>query len=117
MKIWQEKNPVTFTPPAHFGGLRVANFIPLEGNTFSVQISTAPPGGGGELHYHDDWSQVFFVMKGQLTFDTGKERFTLSEGEGVLFEPKDPHYTLNEGKEDSVSLVITVKHKADGASP
>jgi quercetin dioxygenase-like cupin family protein len=47
-----------------------------------------------------------------LTFDTGKERFTLTEGEGVLFEPKDPHYTINEGGSDSVSLVITVKHQS-----
>jgi len=112
MKIWQEKNPVTFTPPAHFGGLQVANIVPLDGSPFAVQISTAPPGAGGEMHHHDDWSQVFFVMKGELTFDTGKKRFTLREGEGVLFEPKDPPYTLNEGKEDSVSMVITVKHGA-----
>jgi len=116
MKIWREKNPVTFTPPAHFGGLQVANFIPLDGSDFSVQISTAPPGGGGEMHHHESWSQLFFVTKGQLTFDTGKERFTLKEGEGVVFEPNDPHYTLNEGDSDSVSLVVTVKHQPQGAT-
>jgi len=27
----------------------------------------------------------------------------------VLFEPRDPHYTINEGEEESVYLVITVK--------
>jgi quercetin dioxygenase-like cupin family protein len=115
MKIWREKNPVTFTPPAHFGGLQVANIVPLDGNIFSVQISTAPPGAGGEMHHHEDWSQVFYVLKGQLTFDTGKERFTLVQGESVLFERMDPHYTLNEGSEDSVSMVITVKHDAGPA--
>ena len=31
---------------------------------------SSPPGGGGELHDHDSWSQLFFVTKGQLTFDT-----------------------------------------------
>lgn len=110
MRIWLNDNPETFTPPAHFGGLRVANFVPLKESKFSVQISTAPPGGGGEMHYHDDWSQVFFVLKGELTFDTGQQRFTLKEGQGVLFEPKDPHATLNESDVDSISLVITFDH-------
>ncbi|HET7848420.1 MAG TPA: cupin domain-containing protein [Pseudolabrys sp.] len=111
MKIWQEKMPETFTPPAHFGGLQVANVFPFENGNLSVQVSTAPPGAGGEMHHHDTWSQVFFIMSGELTFDTGKRRFTLRAGEGVLFEPKDPHFTLNEGKQDSVSLVVTVKHE------
>ena len=110
MKIWQEKNPETFTPPAHFGGLQVANIVPFADGAFSVQISKAPPGAGGEMHHHDTWSQVFYILGGELTFDTGQKRFTLHAGESVLFEPKDPHYTLNEGNEESVSLVITVKH-------
>ena len=110
MQIWRNQNPETFTPPAHFGGLAVTNIVPLAHGDFSVQVSTAPPGGGGELHHHDEWSQLFFVIKGELTFDTGKERFTLQAGQAVLFEPKDPHATLNEGAGDSVSLVFTVDH-------
>lgn len=110
MKIWNERDAETFTPPAHFGGLKVANIVPFGEANFSVQVSRAPPGAGGEMHHHDTWSQVFYVVTGELTFDTGGERFTLHAGESVLFEPKDPHYTLNEGKEESVSLVITVKH-------
>lgn len=110
MQIWRNEKPETFTPPGHFGGLKVADIVSLAGRKYAVQVSTAPPGGGGELHHHDTWSQVFFIVRGQLTFDTGKERFTLHEGQGVLFEPRDPHYTINEGKEDSVSLVITVDH-------
>jgi quercetin dioxygenase-like cupin family protein len=110
MQIWHNDQPETFTPAGHFGGLRVANVVPRDGRNFSVQVSTAPPGGGGELHHHDEWSQVFFVMQGELSFDTGKERFTLKAGQAVLFDPKDPHATLNESAEDSVSLVITIDH-------
>jgi quercetin dioxygenase-like cupin family protein len=83
--------------------------VPFQGSNFCVQASKAPVGGGGELHHHDDWSQVFYVVEGQMTFDTGKERFTLVKGEAVLFEPGDPHYTINEGKDQSMCLVITVK--------
>ncbi|MCC7017379.1 MAG: cupin domain-containing protein [Rhodospirillales bacterium] len=108
MIIWRNDNPPTFTPPGHFGGLKVSDIVPFAGKKFSVQVSKAPPGAGGEMHHHDSWEQVFYIIKGQLTFDTGKERFTLHEGQSVFFAPKDPHYTLNEGKQDSVSLVITV---------
>ncbi len=76
-----------------------------------MQVSDAPPGAGGEMHHHDTWSQVFYILKGELTFDTGREKFTLIPGESVLFEPKDPHHTLNEGKANSVSLVFTIKHE------
>lgn len=108
MQVWNKSASEGFTPPGHFGGLEVRNIVPFEGRKFSVQVSNAPPGAGGEKHHHDAWAQVFYIVKGELTFDTGSDRFTLREGESVLFEPKDPHATLNEGKEDSVSLVITI---------
>ncbi|PVH28460.1 cupin domain-containing protein [Pararhodobacter oceanensis] len=110
MKIWKDGDKTGVTPPAHFGDLKVLDVVPFGDGDFSVQISRAPKGGGGELHHHDTWSQVFFIMEGALTFDTGSERFTLTQGQAVLFEPKDPHYTLNEQDGDCVAMVITVKH-------
>jgi quercetin dioxygenase-like cupin family protein len=109
MQIWRGGKQETFVPDGHFGGLEVANVVPFDGSNFSVQVSYAPPGGGGEMHHHDDWAQVFYIMKGELTFDTGDERFTLGEGESVLFRPKDPHLTINESDAESVSLVITIQ--------
>jgi len=113
MRIWRQDDAETFIPEGHFGGLRVANVVPFEGGSYSVQISTAPPGGGGEMHHHETWEQVFYVMKGELTFDTGEERFTLRAGESVVFEPREPHATLNEGEGESVSMVITVERACD----
>jgi mannose-6-phosphate isomerase-like protein (cupin superfamily) len=111
MKIWKDGNAEGITPPNHFGGLKVVDIVPFADSNFCVQVSRAPIGGGGELHHHDDWSQVFYVVEGEMTFDTGKERFTLTKGQAVLFEPGDPHYTINEGEEQSTCLVITVKQK------
>lgn len=111
MQLWSSSNTNPFTPPGHFGGLEVLNIVLFEGRNFSVQVSKAPPGGGGELHHHEAWAQVFYVVKGELTFDTGRERFTLREGESVLFEPNDPHATLNQGQDESVSLVITIDQR------
>lgn len=115
MKVWKDGDKTGVTPPNHFGGLNVLDIVPFAGRTFSVQVSKAPPGGGGEMHHHDNWSQVFYVVAGQLTFDTGEQRFTLTGGQAVLFEPGDPHFTLNEGETDSTSLVITINHEVERA--
>jgi quercetin dioxygenase-like cupin family protein len=109
MQIWKNGNAAGVTPPDHFGGLTVLDVVPFKGRKFAVQVSKAPKGGGGEMHHHDDWSQVFFMISGAMTFETGKERFTLKPGESVLFEPRDPHYTINEADEDATYLVITVQ--------
>ncbi len=114
MKIWKDADKSGVTPPNHFGGLEVLDIVPFAGSQFSVQVSKAPHGGGGELHHHDNWSQVFYVVEGQMTFNTGEDRFTLTQGQAVLFEPRDPHYTLNEGDATSTCLVITIDHGAAG---
>ena len=108
MQKWNKSKSEPLTPPGHFGGLEVLDIVPFKGRNFSIQLSKAPPGAGGEMHHHDTWAQLFYVVKGELTFDTGEERFTLHDGESVLFDPHDPHYTLNEGAEESLSLVITI---------
>ena len=115
MEIWRNGDAAGVTPPNHFGGLTVLDVVSFSGRNFSVQVSKAPQGGGGEMHHHDDWSQVFFMMDGAMTFDTGKERFTLTKGQAVLFEPGDPHYTINEAGDESVYLVVTVKQGQEPA--
>ena len=111
MKIWKDGDATGITPPNHFGGLNVLDIVPFAGRTFSVQVSKAPKGGGGELHHHDNWSQVFYIVEGALTFETGKENFTLTKGQAVLFDPGDPHYTINNGEELCTSVVVTVDLK------
>ena len=105
-------DPTTATrvePAGHFGHLEVADVVPKAvGGIFSTQLSYCPPGGGGEKHHHETEAQVFLVIRGELTFDTGEERFTLRENEAVMFEPMEPHATLNESDSESVSVVITV---------
>jgi mannose-6-phosphate isomerase-like protein (cupin superfamily) len=109
MKIWRSAEATAVEPPGHYGHLRVADAVTRqEGRSFSVQVSTCPPGGGGEMHSHENDAQVFFVISGELSFDTGGEQFTLQAGEAVLFEPKEQHATHNHGSEVSTSLVMTI---------
>ena len=111
MEIWKNGDAAGVTPPNHFGGLEVLDIVPFKDRSLSVQVSKAPKGGGGELHHHDHWSQVFYVVEGELTFETGAESFTLTKGQAVLFEPGDPHYTINRGDELSICVVVTIDHQ------
>lgn len=108
MKIWKSGDAVGVTPPNHFGGLNVLDIVPFKDRNFSIQVSKAPPGGSGALHHHENWAQLFYVIEGELSFDTGSENFTLTEGQAVLFEPNDPHATENRSDRLSISLVVTV---------
>jgi quercetin dioxygenase-like cupin family protein len=96
-------------PAGHFGHLVVSDVVPKNiGENFVVQLSSCPPGGGGDKHHHDVEAQLFLVIQGELTFDTGADRFTLGEHEAVLFDPGEPHATLNESSRDSLAVVVTV---------
>lgn len=110
MHLFKASEAERVEPAGHFGHLAVADVVPKAvGENFVVQLSYCPPGGGGEKHHHEEEAQLFLVISGELTFDTGEQRFTLKEQEAVLFEPREPHYTLNESDTDSVSVVVTVK--------
>lgn len=47
------------------------------------------PGGGNEPHLHDDYSEIFTVVNGDLTLLAGKEYKTLHAGESFTVPPKN----------------------------
>ena len=109
MQIWRPGDANPIEPPGHYGHLTTANIVTNDDTrqAFSVQLSTAPPGAGGEMHSHQADSQLFYVLSGELSFDTGDQQFTLHAGEAVLFLPGEQHATHNNGSQESRSLVIT----------
>lgn len=109
MHVYRASEATSVEPAGHFGGLNISDVVSRsKGGNYAVQLSYCPPGGGGEKHAHDADAQLFLVIEGELTFDTGQQRFTLHEREGVLFEVGEPHATLNESDKLSVTVVVTV---------
>ncbi|MGW1681991.1 cupin domain-containing protein [Saccharopolyspora sp. NPDC002376] len=110
MHVFRAEHASRVEPPGHYGGLAVSDVVPIDvGANFTTQLSYCPPGGGGHSHHHAEDAQVFVVIKGELTFDTGTEKFTLHEQEAVMFAPFEDHATHNYSDSESVSVVITVR--------
>jgi len=117
MHVFTSASSKKWEPEGHFGHLEVADIVPREeGDNFVMQLSHCPPGGGGLKHHHDDQAQVFAVIKGELTFDTNEGRFTLHAPDAVLFQPGEPHATINESQEESLTVVVTVDRTSSGPS-
>jgi transcriptional regulator with XRE-family HTH domain len=71
-----------------------------------VIMSTIQPGGGtGEEPYtHDSDEEVVIVLEGVLDLWVGDEHYALREGDAIAFQPRLPHWNVNEGSEPAVVL-------------
>jgi transcriptional regulator with XRE-family HTH domain len=71
-----------------------------------VIMSTIQPGGGtGEEPYtHDSDEEVVIVLRGVLDLWVGDEHYALGEGDAIAFQPRLPHWNVNEGTEPAIVL-------------
>ena len=65
--------------------------------TRTVAEITVRPGGGIPLHYHNEFSEFYEVLEGQLGMQIGKEKKILQKGEYVLIPVKTNHCYFNPG--------------------
>jgi transcriptional regulator with XRE-family HTH domain len=74
-----------------------------------VILSVIEPGGGsGEEPYaHDSDEECVVVLRGRLEFWVGSDRYTLAEGDSIVFESRIPHRNRNPGPQQAEVLWIT----------
>ena len=73
----------------------------------SVKQEKMPVGAKEQLHYHEEATQFFFVLKGVATFYVEDEMILLKEQEGLTIEKEAKHFVLNESNEPIEFLVIS----------
>jgi transcriptional regulator with XRE-family HTH domain len=81
---------------------------PRESRRLQVILSTIEPGAGSgdEPYSHDSDEECVIVLKGQLVFWVGEERYELDEGDSILFESRIPHRNSNRGSTKAEVLWI-----------
>lgn len=74
------------------------------GGALSLWFETVPPGGGPPPHVHFGEDEVFIVVEGEITFQSGERRWVAHAGT-VVFAPRGvPHSFQNTGS--AVSRLI-----------
>jgi mannose-6-phosphate isomerase-like protein (cupin superfamily) len=73
---------------------------------FGVNAVIYPPGQEGFLHYHDEQDELYFVHRGQASFEVDGEEFELGPGGVVYVESTTPRKINNRTDEELVLLIV-----------
>jgi mannose-6-phosphate isomerase-like protein (cupin superfamily) len=67
-------------------------------------------------HYHDEQTEVFYVLEGTLHVETPEEEFLVGADEAFVAEPESPHRAYNpEGADASVRVLAVGAPSVDDA--
>ena len=88
------------------GALEGVNLIGADhGATISLIFDNSEPGVGPRLHRHP-YDETWVVEQGNLTFQSGDDRFPVATGDVVIVPPGAPHKFINDGPGRSKMICI-----------
>lgn len=76
-------------------------------DALSIKQELMPIGTKEHLHFHENASQFFYVLKGQATFYMEDEVYLLNPNDGLSVLNNTKHFIANEGNEEIEFLVIS----------
>ena len=68
-----------------------------------------PPGVRNELHSHEDFETVYYIVEGEGLVTIGEEKELLKKGDLVFTPRKTKHQVVNQGKETLIILEVTFR--------
>jgi len=81
---------------------------------YAVIEEVSPVGGGPPLHVHRDEDELVYVLRGELEFQLGEQRFRAKAG-STAFLPRDlPHTFRNVGTSPSKVLMVIIPARLVG---
>lgn len=69
-----------------------------------VVIIAQPGGSSGEDYYTHEGEECGIILEGTLEIELDGKKYTLNEGDSMLFKSEDPHRWVNNNSNVSVSL-------------
>jgi mannose-6-phosphate isomerase-like protein (cupin superfamily) len=79
----------------------------LERHDLSVIQEQVPPGGSETQHYHQNSTQMFYILHGNAVMERDGVRYEMTAGDSIVIEPGVPHKFMNLGSTDVMFLVIS----------
>lgn len=96
--------------PADVRSISAAAGLDYEGSPLGLRVYEVAPGQQPPLkyHYHDEQTEVFYVLEGTLYVETPEETFILGADEAFVAEPESPHRAYNPDDADSSVRVLAI---------
>jgi mannose-6-phosphate isomerase-like protein (cupin superfamily) len=88
-------------------GINATAFELLETENLSVKFEIIPSNETEQLHYHNQSTQCFCVIKGIAKFLIDNNEFALKANDSITIFPKQIHLVRNEENEELHLLVIS----------
>lgn len=106
--------------PTDVRSISTAAGLDYQGSPLGLRVYTADPGEQLPLvyHYHDEQTEVFYVLEGALHVKTPDETFVIEADEAFVAEPESPHLAHNpEDADEAVRVLAIGAPTTDDAHP
>ena len=96
--------------PADVRSISTAAGLDYQGSPLGLRVYEVEPGEQLPLtyHYHDEQTEVFYVLEGTLHVKTPEETFVVEADEAFLAEPESPHLAHNPEDGDGPVRVLAI---------
>lgn len=96
--------------PADVRSISAAVGLDYDGAPLGLRVYSAEPGEQIPLkyHYHDEQTEVFYVLEGELHVETPEETFVVGVDEVFVAEPESPHRAHNPADADAVVRTLAI---------
>ena len=73
----------------------------------SATLISQIPGEGNRRHYHPNWNEWWYIIKGQWVWEIEGEEFIVKEGDVVFIEKKKKHKITAAGNKPAIRLAVS----------
>ncbi len=73
----------------------------------STTIISQLPGEGNRLHYHPNWNEWWYIIKGQWKWEIEGEEFVIKKGDIVFIEKGKKHKITAAGNEPAIRIAVS----------
>ena len=96
--------------PADVRSISASAGLDYEGAPIGLRVYAADPDEQLPLayHYHDEQTEVFYVLEGTLHVETPEGTYTVETDEAFVAEPESPHRAYNPAEADSPVRVLAI---------
>lgn len=96
--------------PADVRSISAAAGLDRPGAPFGLRVYEAEPGQEIPLayHYHDEQTEAFYVLEGELHVETPEESFVVGPDEAFVADPGEPHRAHNPDDADAPVKVLAI---------